>query len=643
MTHAPWYRRGILRRIGQQRDEGVALVVVVGTMMVLAMLVTVSMAYTMAGQKFARYDQDYSAAMSAAQSGIDDFISRLNRNDDYGQTVDCANRAWQGPMDPTTYPWQANTCGWTTTTAAGWLPVTPGDTDPRGAAFHYSVDGSQKGATGTVMLDVTGRVNGVYRSVETAVGKSGSTDYVYYTDFESADPSNIQAYPSGAPNDACGKSGFTTAEHWYQGRSSAGCQEITFISNDTLDGAVFTNDTILSDGASFLKGVETATPNCANATDKQSTWNSSCLRSGSTADFNGIKPLYANPLYLDDNTADFATDPGCHYYGSTRVVFKEDGTMTVWSKNANGAAPLAKAAPGGTAPNCGDATTLASENGQTLPVPNNMVIYADSASGASKQCYADGIGGPAGATLPLGTYGASSVNPPTASGQSYTYDANMAETLKTCNQGNLYAEGVLKGRVTIASAQSVVVTGDLVLAGGINGTDMLGLVATNSVEVFHPRMVTVSATQASKTCNKSNQCTYTYQWGSPANEQEASSSPYNAGTWPKRYKASTESGYTPTTGIQIAGSIQTLQHSFLVQKYSSGGNKGTLLVNGSIAQRWRGIVGQSSGGTQNGYTKLYKYDTRLVYTKPPYFPPWVNSKWTLRYSGEIKTPSGVAG
>lgn len=629
--------QGVLRRLRRGGEEGVALVVVMGTMLVLAMLAMVTLAYTIAGQKFARYDQDYAAAMSAAQSGVDDFISRLNRNEAYGSPVDCTNAAWQGPMDPA-----SNTCGWGTTTPAGWLPVKPGDTNPLDAQFHYSVDATQKPGTGTVKLTVTGRVNGVYRTVETAVGKGGSTDYVYYTDFEDADPSNVQAYPSGAPA-VCGGTSAPTPRYWFQGRS--GCQEITFISSDTLDGAVFTNDTILSSGAHFLKGVETATPSCANATSDQSTWNTDCLRSGSTADFNNIKPLYEQPLYLADNSATFATNPGCHYFGSTRVIFNENGTMTVWNSSSvnGGKAPVAIAPPGGTAPDCGNLTDLNNPNGDSLPVPSGMVIYADASSVANRQCYADEIGGPSGRQLPLGTYDAGSVNPPTGPGQSYTYDVNMAEASKMCGNGNLYAEGVLKGQVTIAASSSVVVTGDLVLAGGLNGSDMLGLVATNSVEVFHPRMVTVSSV-SSRTCY-GRTCTYTYQWGSPSGSSEANQSPYNAGTWPTRYKASTESSYTPTTGIQIAGSIQTLQHSFLVQQYSVGGNQGTLLVNGSIAQRWRGIVGQGSysGGAQNGYSKLYKYDTRLIYTRPPYFPTWANSKWQQRYSGEIKTPAGVKG
>ncbi len=61
------------------------------------------------------------------------------------------------------------------------------------------------------------------------------------------------------------------------------------------------------------------------------------------------------------------------------------------------------------------------------------------------------------------------------------------------------------------------------------------------------------------------------------------------------------------------------------------------MVNGSIAQRWRGIVGQGT----NGYTKDYNYDTRLKYAAPPYFPRWATSQWSLRYSGEINTPAEV--
>jgi Tfp pilus assembly protein PilX len=624
----------VLRRL-RGRDEGAALVIVVGSMLVLAMLAMTALAYSLSGQRFARYDQDYSAAMSAAQSGIDDFVSRMDRQATYGETLDCTNEAWRGATTAT------NTCGWTSTTEPGWLPVKPGATGERDAYFHYAVDATNKRTQGTVVLTVTGRVNGVSRTVQATIGKGGSTDYVYYTDFESADPSNVQAYPpSGATTAACGSGGYSNAKYWHNGRNGAGCEEITFISGDRLDGAVFTNDTIFSSGATFLKGVETATPGCASAGTTTSSWNTYCLRSGSTANFNGIKPVYAQPKYLDDNSAAFATNPGCHYYGATRVIFDANGTMTVWNaKSVNGnRAPVSIPAPGGTAPpSCGSLDELDSAAGATVAVPDEMVVYAANSGTANRQCYGGEIGGTAGMKLPIGNFAASHAATPTSAGQSYSYDTNMTETAKYCGQGNLYAEGILNGRVTISAEQSVVVTGDLVLAGGLNGDDMLGLVATNSVEVFHPREVTVTSQEVCTATDRNGRCTARYyRWSSPSGETEPTA-------WPKRYKEPAASGFTPASGIQIAGSIQTLQHSFLVQKYAVGGNAGTLLVNGSIAQRWRGIVGKGSGASMNGYTKLYQYDTRLQYSRPPYFPTWANSQWSLRYSGEINTPGAVRG
>jgi Tfp pilus assembly protein PilX len=634
MRQKRWRPTGVLRRL-RGRDEGAALVVVVGSMLVLAMLAMTALAYSMSGQRFARYDQDYSAAMAAAQSGIDDFISRMDREATYGVSPDCTNEAWRGPTTTT------NSCGWTSTTEVGWAPVEPGATGVKDAYYHYTVDATNKSTQGTVVLAATGRVNGVYRTVQATIGKGGSTDYVYYTDFESADPSNVQAYgEGGTTRTQCGAGGYSNARYFYQGRS--GCQEITFISGDVLDGAVFTNDAVLSDGATFKKGFQTAYPQCASAGTTTSSWNNNCLRSGSSANFNSIKPLYAQPKYLDDNSAAFATNPGCHYYGATRVVFRADGKMTVWNRQSvnGGRAPVAIAAPGGPTPVCGDLTSL--DNGALLDVPDEMVIYAATSGVANRRCYGGEIGGTGADKLPVGTYAESHLATPTDAGQSYTYDTNMTETTKYCGQGNLYAEGVLNGRVTISAEQSVVVTGDLVLAGGSDtGDDMLGLVATNSVEVFHPRQVTVSSVQ--KDCRQysgsgsNRRCVaYNYAWGSPSGESEVAN-------WPKRYADPSVARNNPTSGIQIAGSIQTLQHSFLVQKYNVGGNGGTLFVKGSIAQRWRGIVGQGSGASMNGYTKLYQYDTRLQFSRPPYFPTWANSQWSLRYSGEISTPTEIRG
>ncbi|WP_448629390.1 pilus assembly PilX family protein [Cellulomonas soli] len=485
---------GVLRRVRGDGDEGMALVLVVGSMLVLAMLAFTALAFTMASQRFARYDQDYTSAMSAAQSGVDDYISRLNRSEAYTTIIDCANPAMKGPTTAT------NTCGWNASTTPGWSPVDGTRTGEMDAFFHYTVDASRVTTEGTVTLTVTGRANGEYRTIEAAVGKGGSTDYVYYTDFESADPSNVQAYPSGT-SAACGGSGYDAAKYWWEGRSGAGCSEITFASGDTLQGSVFSNDSVLAAGPTFTDGFLTANPECHNVTTSTSSSNWKwCLRNTSgtysTANFNGVLPQYHDPLYLDDTSAAFAGFPGCHYVGSTRIVFNSDGTMTVWNKTVNngGTAPTASGANGGTAPSCGSLAQLDSASGATVSVPTDLVIYVGAAPSTvdRRKCYSGEIGGATGATLPLGTYKSTTPATPVQSTAPYTYDTNMNEATKYCAEGNVYVEGVLKGRVTVAAAQSVVVTGDIVLAGGLTGTDMLGLVATNSVEAFHPWVATYS-------------------------------------------------------------------------------------------------------------------------------------------------------
>ncbi len=60
-----------------------------------------------------------------------------------------------------------------------------------------------------------------------------------------------------------------------------------------------------------------------------------------------------------------------------------------------------------------------------------------------------------------------------------------------CGLGNLYIEGTVKGRVTIAAQNNLILTGDLSIASTSNGNtaigpDMVGLVAANSVVVYHP-------------------------------------------------------------------------------------------------------------------------------------------------------------
>ncbi|MCW2713549.1 MAG: hypothetical protein JWN88_596 [Frankiales bacterium] len=595
-----------LRRVrGQGDDAGMVLIAVIMSMLMVTAFVTAGLAYAQSSQQQSRGDQDFNAAIAAAQAGVEDYIAQLNRNDNYPRLSpfnDCSNIALQGPAAPT-----PNSCGWGPTSPVGWQPINPGD--PNGPAFHYDIDVSEINAQGVVDVRATGRshLGGESRTIQAAVGRGGSTDFLYYTDHEDADPDNEISYP-GTMSAACyaywwGKApdGAATTPR-SSTSSSSGCSEITFIGGDVFDGPVHTNDTPLFSANSsgklpeFKGGLQTADPKCKlSSRTPSSTWKN-CDRTAKSANYGSSYPQYAKELYLPDNSSAFAAYPGCQYTGATRIIFSADGKMKVWSKETL----TGSAACGGNSP-----------NGVSVNVPNDQVIYVKTGPG-EHQCAGKEIDG----VLPLGDYTGSDTD------LNYKYDENFTYPSMRCGKGNAFVEGTLKGRLTVATQNSVVVTGDLKLAGGTNGTDLMGLVAGNSVEVINPIIGQYDCATKAKRKVGGVTVEYCSKYGAPSNQT------YPSG-WPRDIAP-----VGPTKGIEINASIQTLQHSFTVQGYNRGTNQGQLTVVGSIAQKWRGAVGTNGGAT--GYFKDYRYDKRLKYSAPPYFPQFINAVWSSRATGELR-------
>ena len=83
--------------------------------------------------------------------------------------------------------------------------------------------------------------------------------------------------------------------------------------------------------------------------------------------------------------------------------------------------------------------------------------------------------------------------------------------------------------------------------------------------------------------------------------------------------------------------ILSLNHSFTVDNYYCGAPLGTLTVNGTIGQKFRGPVGRGGGsGKVNGYTKDYNYDDRLRFRAPPHFLDPVQAAWRIqRYTEQV--------
>lgn len=593
-------------------DDGVALLLVISCMMIGTLFAFAALSYALNTQTFSRSNQDWNAALAAAQAGVDDYVAELNKNDNYARDpIDCTNEAM----------WTPTNCTGHAGPPVGFKDINV--TDPTQGSFHYDIDVSKLDSNGNVLVTSTGKSGTTTRTLQVGVGKGDSTHFLYYTDHEDADPDNEQAYPGTMPADC--------AKYWWAGRDSvSGCSEITFIGGDELDGLAHTNDTPLftNNGSvkpKFSAGFEMSDPDCMSPSEDPippigkvisgttSTYKY-CDRTQNSADYGGSYPRWAKTLDLPDNSDLFKTYPGCQYTGSTRIKFLASGQMRVWSKGST--LPVTTAACGGGTTALTTTGAAAGSGGALVNVPTDQVVYVASGASGAHQCNSLEIGD----GLPLGT------NLTGSATTAYTgYDQNMILDDQWCGKGNAYIEGVLKGRVTIATENSLVLTGDVVYANGLAGSDMLGLVAANSIEVYHPWVDDWECKNwnSSHTACKSGAS----NWGWDNTPSEVSG-------WPHRYNDVDQGNVPfPATGIQVAGSIQTLQHSFFVQSYAKGTSQGKLYVRGSIAQRWRGIVGTSGGST--GYFKSYKYDKRLKYSSPPYFPDWTNSEWSGNYTGEI--------
>jgi hypothetical protein len=93
----------------------------------------------------------------------------------------------------------------------------------------------------------------------------------------------------------------------------------------------------------------------------------------------------------------------------------------------------------------------------------------------------------------------------------------------------------------------------------------------------------------------------------------------------------------------IDAAILSVQHSFIVDNYRCGSAMGTLTVNGSIAQEFRGSVGTNSNGTlSSGYSKNYVYDDRLKYMEPPNFLDPTVANWNVSRENECAVTASNA-
>jgi len=582
-------RPSVLARLAgrlRQDDDGIALIVVIGTMALVTVLALGALTLVLRSTPAARASEDATTALAAAQAGVDDYVSRLNANDAYWTSgnTDSSNAAL------------------VTTGLGRTVPGTGGT----GASYRYQLLNTPAdiAAGGTIQLQVTGTSTAPsgaaeQRTLIATLTTRGFLRYIYFSDVEAVDPALWQnaalarcdsactsalggayvlASPARALTDCssqyqAGRAGkhYTAGSNGdtatvvdgtgakvgevpgYNGITSATISgycanhDIVWVSGDVVRGPLHSNDALQLNGSPRFG--DPATTTAWDGVDGRYYYGWGSPSRG-TAASPGYLPQHATALDLPLGNSELLkyveprvdsssnTDrPGCLYRGATRITFTGT-TMSVWS-------PQTTDAPS----RCLDTTRASQEQGG-LRIP--PVIHVAASTGACPDA-GSGVGYPLAGEVALG-----------------------ASPSYSCTNGSAYVSGQVGTQVTVSTANDVVLVGDTTYSDGGSGTNVLGLVANSSVWVHHP---------------------------------------VDAGGANLRS--------TPVSTVSAA--VLSLQHSFLVQNWDRGSNLGTLHLQGALAQKFRGPVGQGS----SGYTKDYRYDTRLNNLQPPYFLKPVAASWAV--------------
>src|SRR4051794_31956788 len=191
--------RSTLRRRLIRTDDGFALITVLGAAMLLGLIVALLLSQATVNIAASRRNQDVQAALAAADAGVQDYLAKLNSDQNYytkGNT-DAANKALVSSLS-----------------SSSWQPV-PGPTTD--SSYHYRVMGVPTAVSGIattapyITLRVQGHSRNVTKTTQVQLGKSSFLDYMYFTQYETIDP--VANTTAGASYAAC-------AKHFYDGRNS---------------------------------------------------------------------------------------------------------------------------------------------------------------------------------------------------------------------------------------------------------------------------------------------------------------------------------------------------------------------------------------------------------------------------------------
>jgi Tfp pilus assembly protein PilX len=291
--------------------------------------------------------------------------------------------------------------------------------------------GPAKGTFRILVTGVAGPTSGstasrVKRSIVATFAHPGFTKYVYESNYEVEDPSNFEPEP-------------TVCEHYHQylvtNKLTNTCPPIQFAPTDKVNGPMHTND------AAAVCSTGSSAPTFGRNSEDPIEMNGGHYAASGCGNSPNIVGKYtesAGSLLPPETDAELLETAGLKFSGRTELTLATGSPNTITATVYN-------------------ATTQKMETLPPKTFPTNGVIYVEnSSSGCGIAKY-----------TPFGS-----------------------DTEHDTGCGNVYVHGEYTESLTIASADDVIVNGNLTTTseegGAPTGGATLGLIAQNFVRVYHP-------------------------------------------------------------------------------------------------------------------------------------------------------------
>jgi Tfp pilus assembly protein PilX len=436
------------RRLAALRSqEGITMIVTMGVMVVTSLLLAATFTLARSEIHLTSTDTAEKKAYYAAEAGIEDYEDHLTQDGNYlsyctdpptpnpalNQIGETVHRA----TIPSTIPGEATDEQY----AIQLLPAESHPADDRQCDPNRLVETmlEEKGAaTGTFRIESTGYSGNTERSIVATFKNANFVSFVWYTKYETGDPSLYGEPPASELNR------YTQCGQFYGERPGSPCSEFDnyFISGESVKGPMHTEDHAGICGNPVFG---------RNSSDRIE-FRSEGLHgdegfSGESYCPGGSNPTFAGSHILPNEVPSIEPPPGdeelkhivepAYLYEDKTEIILEGSTMTVKK-------------------HVGVTTGPDKETTETaVPFPSNGVIYVE--GGCSK------------AYSPFGPV------------PNYNEDSGC---------GNVYVHGHYTESLTIASENDIVINGNITTPVNAEGTPtsnaLLGLIANNFVRVFHP-------------------------------------------------------------------------------------------------------------------------------------------------------------